>query len=182
MHRRIVTGERPNGTSFIASDDNVQPRSIDLNPGALFTQLWSTESTPIAPVDGRASDTDPWFPGESGFRFFTFSLPPDGSTDGPNDPDHAVAIADQQIPGILDAEFDDAEPGRHRSLSVDVLYVVSGAITLIVDDGDPVTAMPGDTIVQNGTFHNWSVPGPEPVVLVAAAIGLRRGAETSGSP
>jgi quercetin dioxygenase-like cupin family protein len=60
----------------------------------------------------------------------------------------------------------------HRSITVDFGYVISGAVDLILDNGEVVTLRAGDTFVQRGTVHGWRNPRPEPckvIVLVVAA-------------
>jgi mannose-6-phosphate isomerase-like protein (cupin superfamily) len=44
--------------------------------------------------------------------------------------------------------------------------VVSGQVTLTVG-GSEVTLGPGDTVVQQGTPHDWRNRGTEPCVLVS---------------
>lgn len=60
---------------------------------------------------------------------------------------------------------------RHKTPTIDYITVISGEIYAIVDDGE-VLLKAGDTFVQRGTMHSWSVRGTEPciisVVLVAA--------------
>ena len=176
MTRRLVTGEDVDGTSFLASDEIIEATQIDLNPGATFTQLWAVDEVPGLP--NSQSDPMPadWFPPPGGFRFFRFSLPASGDATESviDDPEAAERQANEELPGLLDATFDPDVPGRHRSATLDFLYVVSGEITLLLDDGTAAVAGPGETIIQNGTFHNWENRGIEDVVIVAAAIGADR--------
>jgi uncharacterized cupin superfamily protein len=172
MPRRIVTGEDQSGRSFLAIDEQVDVRSADLIAGATFTQIWATDEPPVAPIDGQGVGVRAWFPGRTGFRFFLFSLPPTGKYGPAADPEAAARQTESQVPGLLDAQFDEARPGWHRTDTIDALHVISGQIVLLLDDGTRVTARAGDSIIQNATFHNWEVPGPADAVLVAAAIGV----------
>ena len=60
---------------------------------------------------------------------------------------------------------------RHKTATIDYITVIRGEIHAIVDEGE-VLLRAGDTFVQRGTMHSWSVRGTEPciisVVLVAA--------------
>jgi quercetin dioxygenase-like cupin family protein len=51
------------------------------------------------------------------------------------------------------------EPGRagrmHRTRSIDYAIVLSGSITLQLDEGAEVELHAGDVLVQRGTIHNW---------------------------
>jgi len=62
-------------------------------------------------------------------------------------------------------------PGMHTTATVDFEVVLSGQVTLELDDGASVTLGPGDTVVQNGTRHRWSNPGSVPVVIAVFLIG-----------
>ena len=59
----------------------------------------------------------------------------------------------------------------HTTATVDFEVVLSGSVTLELDDGASVTLHPGDTVVQNGTRHRWSNPGDVPVVIAVFLIG-----------
>ena len=63
------------------------------------------------------------------------------------------------------------DPGMHTTASVDTGVVISGSVTLELDDGATVVLHPGDTYVQNGTRHRWSNPGDEPAVIAVALVG-----------
>jgi quercetin dioxygenase-like cupin family protein len=49
--------------------------------------------------------------------------------------------------------------------------VLSGTVTLELDDGAMVTLVPGDTVVQNGTRHRWGNPGTEAATLAVFICG-----------
>jgi quercetin dioxygenase-like cupin family protein len=65
----------------------------------------------------------------------------------------------------------EAEPGMHTTATIDFEVVLSGTVTLELDDGAMVTLQPGDTVVQNGTRHRWGNPGSEPATLAVFLIG-----------
>ncbi len=173
--RIIVTGENSNGSSFIASDEVAEKIELDLMPGVWFSRIWSVEGAPQLPHDGSTPELHSWFPSAEGFRFYMFSLPPEGAGHGPgpSDLDQAVEQANRLLPGLLDVESDPDNPGRHRSASVDVVFILSGRVEAVLDDR-AVMLNPGDVIVQNGTFHDWRNPGPDPMVAVGASIGADR--------
>ena len=60
-------------------------------------------------------------------------------------------------------------PGRHRTDSIDLVQILSGHITLMLDE-DEVDLGPGDFVVQRGTWHAWSNRGDEPCVFQAMMI------------
>jgi len=65
------------------------------------------------------------------------------------------------------------EPGHsfpmHRSDTIDFVFVISGQLEMILEDGSTVLG-PGDTVVQRGTNHAWRVVGDEPCSLAAVLL------------
>jgi quercetin dioxygenase-like cupin family protein len=58
--------------------------------------------------------------------------------------------------GASDAIVEDARhPFMHRTNSVDYAVILSGEITMLLDDSD-VHLTAGDVVVQRGTNHAWS--------------------------
>lgn len=171
--RRVVTGNQ-NGRAVIASDETLTPTTIALSPGGEFFLVWGEDAVPRVPADGTPPPCPTWFPRTGGFRFQVVTIPPDDVKPPPDlDLQKARAEADQKLPGMLDVGEPDA-PGMHTTDSVDFIYLVSGHITLEVDDGRLVDLGPGDTVIQNGTRHAWRNRGPEPCVIVAVNIGAKR--------
>ena len=75
-------------------------------------------------------------------------------------------------------------PRRHRTQSIDFAVVLSGTITMELDDGVSVDLRGGDVLVQRGTIHNWVNRGPETcriafVLLGAQALRMAGGALAS---
>ena len=62
----------------------------------------------------------------------------------------------------------------HTTDTVDIVLVLSGEITLELDDGVQVHLQAGDTVVQNGTRHAWRNTSAEPCTLAGAQIGAVR--------
>lgn len=65
-------------------------------------------------------------------------------------------------------EFDD--PGMQTSNTTDFNVLLTGELTLELDDGAEVLPKPGDTIVQNGTRHRWRNPGTAPAVIASVIV------------
>ena len=65
------------------------------------------------------------------------------------------------------------EPGFsypiHRSDTVDFVFVISGQIELIPEDGSTVLG-PGDSVVQRGANHGWRVVGDQPCIGIAVLL------------
>jgi hypothetical protein len=50
--RRVVTGHDGNGRAVFASDEEVDPLTLALLPGAEFHRLWGADQAPAFPDDG----------------------------------------------------------------------------------------------------------------------------------
>jgi quercetin dioxygenase-like cupin family protein len=61
--------------------------------------------------------------------------------------------------------------GMHTTDTVDVVLVVSGAITLELVDGTAVGLAAGDTVVQLGEPHRWVNHGPDPATIALFMVG-----------
>jgi mannose-6-phosphate isomerase-like protein (cupin superfamily) len=153
--RRVVTGHDENGHAVCVSDGaatNILQR--DNRPGVTLTNLWKCDTTP-AEYDGSEETVDGLFvlhppAGGSVFRVVEFE---------PEDPeviksiDGKAAFAEM---GAADAVLEDARhPYMHRTNSVDYAIILSGEITMLLDDSD-VHLKAGDVVVQRGTNHAWA--------------------------
>ena len=172
MVRRVVTGHDADGRSVFVSDGPVEP----IIP--MFTRVWATDELPTFPDDG--SDPIPpgtvagFFPAQpGGIRFWMFTLEPHSSgRDTPDDP--AVAAQVEAILPGMGAVMDPTDPGMHTTDTIDLEVVLSGTVTLELDDGAEKEMGPGDIIIQNGTRHRWHNRGDERAVMAAILIGAHR--------
>ena len=74
-------------------------------------------------------------------------------------------------------------PRQHRTQSLDNAVIMSGEITMGLDDGD-VHLRQGDVLVQRGTIHNWVNSGSVPCVvafILCAAKPIEAGYDTLGA-
>jgi mannose-6-phosphate isomerase-like protein (cupin superfamily) len=170
--RRVVTGHTPDGKAVFASDEEVEPVTLAALPGYEFHKLWGGDEPPSFPDSGAQADYKQYFPPVGGFRFGSFTVPPESSVVVPADLDPEAALAAMQaaLPGMADHMEPDA-PGMHTTATVDYEWVVSGRIVLELDDGASVELSAGDTVVQNGTRHAWRNPFDEPCTLVVVLLG-----------
>ena len=178
--RRVVTGHDGAGKAVFVSDEMVEPVTTTLLAGMEFHQLWGTDQKSEFPDPGERPSTPRYFPPLHGTRFVFFSVPPDGSSPLTPDLDIDAAITElnETLPGLADYVEPD-NPGMHTTASIDYGVVLSGEVTLELDDGATVALRPGDTYVQNGTRHRWSNGGSAPAVIAAVLIGAEhRGIES----
>jgi mannose-6-phosphate isomerase-like protein (cupin superfamily) len=171
--RRIVTGMTADGKSVFVSDSELQPIIVSMMPKSESYQIWGADEVVQLPTDGSAPMAQSFFPSEGGFRFGMFTVPPAG-TEPPADLDMEAAIAEvnQKLPGMMEvSEMDN--PGMHRTDTVDYVVVLSGEVSLELDDGQTVPLNAGDCVVQNGTRHAWRNTSSAPCLMAYALVGAR---------
>lgn len=151
--RRIVTGHTATNRATIVAD--APPARVFDNlgeEGLVFYEVWNTRETP-ALID--RNDAEPaeerlmLAPPKGGTRIRVLDIPPDK----PNADFDSVF---ENIGG-KDAHVGEASKRHasfHRTESIDYGIVLSGEITLLVDDTE-VVAREGDIVVQRGTNHGW---------------------------
>jgi quercetin dioxygenase-like cupin family protein len=102
------------------------------------------------------------------------TIPP-GEPALPADLDTATALAEleRQMPGAM-ARMEPDTPGMHTTDTIDYVVVISGEVTLELDDGERTVLRAGDVVVQNGTRHAWRNHGTESCTIVGVAVGADR--------
>ena len=161
--RRVVTGNNAAGKSYLLSD-------IDIAEAELGNfNFWRT--SPGGGPDITAPV--PFFPPPDESIFRIFRLPP-------ADPEMTVAqlsaIAEGFFAGVgsPDAKVDTSRhPLMHTTPTTDYIVLLSGEVSLLLDEGEPVPLKPFDAVVQRGTNHTWVVTGEEPAVLMAVMLGTK---------
>jgi uncharacterized cupin superfamily protein len=172
--RRVVTGHDSEGRARVVDDRDVGPITSELMPGCGAYRLWGRDERPTFPDDGSPRRAEAWFPPRDGSRFMINTIPPGELVLSP-DLDMAAAFdeLERQMPGAM-AAMEPGAPGMHTTDSLDYVLVVSGEITLELDDGEQTVVRAGDVVVQNGTRHAWRNHGTESCTIAGVAIGADR--------
>lgn len=92
--------------------------------------------------------------------------------------DNSAVVSDfpstSRVPGGAAFRVIRYGPGRsgamHRTQTVDYGVVISGSITLVLDDGAEAALHAGDVFVQRGTIHNWLNRSAEPCTIAVVLI------------
>ncbi len=164
-HRLIVTGTNKAGKSVVVEEAH----TTMTGPGNF--DFWQTNpgQSPHDLGFGRAPLK--FFPGPGGSMFRLFTIPPAD----PNMTRTEVAKMQEWFfkeVGDPDARGDTSRhPMMHKTPTVDYIVLLSGEISLILDEGDPVELKPFDAVVQRGVGHSWHNTGREPALLVAVMVG-----------
>ncbi len=162
--RCVVTGLDARGRSIVVKDERIAERTLgNLN-------FFRTAATGAAGGDVAAA-AFPFYrpPGETLLRIFRLP-PPD-----PNAPPEALAEISKEFFAEAGAASARVEAGRHplmhRTPTTDYIVLLSGRVSLLLDEGDPIALEPFDAVVQRATNHAWVVTGAEPATLVAVMVG-----------
>jgi len=171
--RRIVTGHDAQGHATVISDAPCpHVRTSPARGGVAYTNLWQTTNMPV-PIHGSTDPVTPAMNLEppangSNLRFVEFE--PESAQLKSADPEAArAAFAAMGGAGHALTQEPGKHPWMHRTKSVDYGIVISGEITLILDDCE-VLMKPGDVCIQRGTNHAWSNRGKENCVVCFVLI------------
>ncbi|WFU11842.1 cupin domain-containing protein (plasmid) [Rhizobium sp. CB3090] len=174
--RRVVTAKNASGKSVVVSD-GTSPRELALKhtPGFISAPMWTIADVPTLPFDGKdtMAGSGTLLQPAGGSTFFVVTFPPDGVMMSPEfrpnlaGPEHLAAA-----PGIAET-FEMDNPGMHTTPTVDYGVVLTGKITLELDDGVVVNLAAGDTFVQHGARHAWRNPNSEPATIAFVLIGAK---------
>lgn len=167
--RRVVTGLDKDGKAVVVSDAPT-PHLLERpnRPGVRLHNMWRTDRTP-AVIDGPAESIDGPFllePPRNGtiVRVIEFQ---------PEDPEKLATLDGRSAFGEMGASHNVVEGARHPFMhatdTVDYAIVLSGEITMLMDEED-VHLKAGDILIQRGTNHAWSNRGTEPCVIAFVLI------------
>jgi mannose-6-phosphate isomerase-like protein (cupin superfamily) len=173
--RRVVTGFDKRGKSVFVSDGaaqrNVMTESL---PELALAEMWATDATPALPppAGDPTLSMESFVPGPGGSRFRLCRFP--GLSDRPFDAQAFRSEYARKAPGLAHS-MEEEDVAMHTTDTVDYGIVISGAITLELDDGATVDLKQGDCVVQNGTRHAWRNRSTEACVMAFILIGAKRG-------
>jgi mannose-6-phosphate isomerase-like protein (cupin superfamily) len=164
MVRRLVTWHNDVGKAVFASDEEIEVQKR-------ATGVWGADFKGLHyPDDGsQPVHEDELFPKIGGFRYVIVTVPPVGAeTSSPRAGQQSAAPPVRQN---YQGDFPEG-PGFHRTATVELEVVLSGEVTLELEDGATKTMKPGDAIIQSGTKHRWHNRGDVPASFAAIIIGV----------
>ena len=157
--RRVVTGHDAKGKAVVVEDG--EPPVVFNRPevpGLAFYEVWNTQGSPakiLAKSDPTKDRPVKVPPPKQGTIIRVIDFPPEN----PDVPKPPMALAGKlfELMGLHpndDPKLHDRHPFMHRTQSVDYGIVLSGEVTLLLDDTE-IDLKAGDVVVQNGTIHAW---------------------------
>jgi mannose-6-phosphate isomerase-like protein (cupin superfamily) len=174
--RRVVTGLNAEGRSIILSDEIVATAGeVPLWPGRGVTAVWASNLSPASNLDADLPNPVTGFPkpGSGGVSLMIMHIPPESELEQMT-PEHRAQVTIPVARTFPEAmEIDTSKSYQmHGTNTVDYLIMLSGELTMMVDDGE-VTLKPFDTLIQRGVNHGWLNRGTEPALIAAAVIDAR---------
>ncbi len=167
--RRIVTGHNKAGRSVVLFDGLVHPgRKLQDD-----IYLWITEGTPASNV-GHADAAERAVrlePPSEGSVFHFVQFPPAAElADLSSEERERLMVELFNNLGASHTRVDTARsPGMHRTKTLDYVILLSGEVTLLLDEGE-VNLTPFDVVVQRGTNHAWVNRGTKPALIAVVSI------------
>jgi len=172
--RRVVTGHDERGRAKVISDGPAPFVHVNkIDPNWYSIDLYRTHETPALITAGDAETTEGprrQMPTKNGTVLRINHFPPESEAVRqmtPEDSRRAFAgLGNEQA-----ATFGKGgrHPLMHRTETVDYAIVLSGEITMVLDDQD-VILHAGDIVIQRGTNHAWSNRSDAPAMVVFVLI------------
>jgi hypothetical protein len=178
--RRVVTGHGLDGEAVFVEDKVLTPITSELLPGYEFHQIWGYDTPPKFPDDGSMPQYSEYFPPLGGVRCGLYTLPA-GNPEAPSELDvrEALRVLNIDLPGLF-SYHERGGTGMHKTPTIDFELVLSGQVTLELDDGAITVLTPGDVVVQNGTRHRWLNMGEQPATFILFLSGVQHDDPTNG--
>jgi hypothetical protein len=112
-----------------------------------------------------------FYPQPGGTMFRLFTIPPEDPSKSAAD---IAALRDWFFNEVGDpaARADTSRhPMMHVTATIDYIVLLSGEISLLLDEGEPIRLKPFDAVVQRATNHSWVNTGCEPALLMCVMVG-----------
>ena len=172
--RRVVTGHDENGKAVVLSDGPAPFVHVNPNdPEWYSADIWRTGETPARIVPAAPEPTlgpRRQLPDKRGTVIRINHFPPESEAVRRMTPeDSRQAFA--SLGNAQAATFGKGgrHPLMHRTETIDYAIVLSGEITMVMDEAD-VLLKAGDVLVQCGTNHAWSNRSDAPCVVAFVLI------------
>lgn len=172
--RRVVTGHDQRGRAVVISDSPAPSVHVNkLDPDWFSVDIWRTHEMPanIAAKAGEPTEGPRrQLPTSNGTVMRINSFPPESEAVRKMTPvDAQRAFEALGSPKAATYGKGGRHPMMHRTETVDYALILSGEITMVLDD-EEVLLKAGDVVVQCGTNHAWSNRSNAPCVIAFILI------------
>ncbi|MBM7044926.1 cupin domain-containing protein [Rhizobium lusitanum] len=155
--RRIVTAHNKDGRAIIVSDVQLPPNPVSNRADWSVYDVWAAEN-PHFPDAGERPNVNWFFPPIGGFRYMHTLMEPQTRSE------HATPAREDVLTN---------KGGKHRTATIDTVYVIKGSCVCELDDGASIQLNAGDTLIQCGAVHAWSNPFDEQCHVLVVMIGAQ---------
>ncbi|MGD0142166.1 MAG: cupin domain-containing protein [Rhizomicrobium sp.] len=168
--RRVITGDNAHGKSVVIIDGGPSSATGSADLGGLF-EIWEdAASGALAPrVHDDLGTKRPVLGPRKGnvqVRWFVINPPPEGVPKA--ELDKAARERFAAFDGAHHIIDQSRHPGMHETHSLDVICLLQGDASLILEDGE-TRLKPGQVVIQRGTNHAWQAHGG-PALFLAVLI------------
>jgi hypothetical protein len=167
--RRVVTGDGADVRSLVIVDG---PPSGELGApglGGLYEIWHEVLAETLDPRDARdRGETQAILspaPGGVKVRWFVIEPPPAATSERLKT---AARERFAQFGALEHLRDQDRHPAMHQTDTLDIICLISGDASLILDDGE-TRLKPGQIVIQRGTSHGWTAHGG-PALFLAVLI------------
>ena len=172
--RRVVTGHDENGRAIVISDGPAPFVYVSkLQADRFAVDIWRTHEMPAEIVARAPEPTEGprrQMPTPNGTVLRINTIPPESEAMRKMTPaDSARAFEAMGNATATTYGEGGRHPLMHRTESIDYALILSGEITMLLDDGE-VLLKAGDVVVQCGTNHAWSNRSDAPCTLAFILI------------
>jgi mannose-6-phosphate isomerase-like protein (cupin superfamily) len=172
--RRVVTGHDKEGKAIVISDGPAPFVYVNpTDPEWYSTDIWRTSETPVVIASEPSEPTlgpRRQIPGKRGTVLRINHFPPESEAVRrmtPEDSSGAFAALGNEKAATFGRGG--RHPLMHRTETIDYAIVLSGEISMVMDDCD-VVLNAGDVLIQCGTNHAWSNRSGAPAVVAFVLI------------
>jgi len=162
--RRVVSGERENGASYVALDG--PPGKVRGRVAVLWASDYRASIVPVRSAkDDPAPTVDRFMAGPGDTRFVAMWLPPDSE----RTLEAQTGIKEYGIttrPAGLKSGG-----GWHATYTFDYAIVIQGDLWCELDEGE-VHLRPGDVFIQGGAAHVWHNYAGIPTLVYLVNVGV----------
>jgi len=172
--RRVVTGHDAAGKAIVVSDGLAPAvHTNPLRPGHWSVDIWRTATTP-ARIERKPVDPTPGprkqLPQKYGTVVRIADFAPESEALRNLDPESAKKVfAAMGNESASTFKSTGRHPMMHRTETIDYAIMLSGELTLVLDDTD-VVLREGDVVVQCGTNHAWSNRSGKPARIAFVLV------------
>ena len=169
--RRVVTGHDEAGNSMVLMD-GAPPIVRVGDTGGGMAQVWATDTMPAdnsGTADASVREVKLMAPA-NGTLLWMVNMPPSGKVSAQELERRARATVEEM--GGAHISKASKRPDMHATNTVDYVIVLSGEVTLILDNGE-TTLRQYDVAIQRGTNHTWENRGKEPSTIAFVLVDAK---------